>query len=77
MPSLEEMKNFDYEIEKELGLQLDTEYEIGIEIIDELIPYSTEYFVGVTHDADEFTEYCHERMTEQQEKGKKRKKSKY
>jgi nucleosome assembly protein 1-like 1 len=76
MPSLDEMKNLDYEVEKELGLQLDTEYEIGIEIIDELIPYSMEYFVGVTHDADEFTEYMHERMIEQQEKGKK-KKTKY
>jgi len=77
MPNIDEMKNLDYEIEKELGLQLDTEYEIGIEIIDELIPYSTEYFVGVTHDADEFSEYCHERLMEQRDKGKNKKKSKF
>jgi len=74
LPSVEEMKTLDFEIEKELGAHLDSEYEIGIEIVDELIPYSVEYFVGVTHDSEEFAEYMHERTIDAQEKTKNKKK---
>jgi hypothetical protein len=76
MPKVEDMSKVDYETEKELGLQLDTEYSIGIELIDEIIPYSLEYFVGVTHETDEYEEYMHERMMEQHDKGKKKKQKK-
>jgi hypothetical protein len=78
MPSIEEMKTLDYETEKELGAHLDNEYELGIEFVDELIPFSTEYFVGVTHDSEEFGEYMQERtMEQQQEKAKDKKRRKH
>lgn len=77
MPSVDEMKTLDYETEKELGAHLDNEYELGIEFVDELIPYSTEYFVGVTHDSEEFGEYMHERTMEEQEKAKDKRKNKH
>jgi len=68
------MKTLDYNTEKELGTHFDNEYELGIEFVDEIIPYTTEYFVGVTHDSDEFLEYMHLRMLEQPNKGAKKKK---
>lgn len=76
LPTEEEIKAMDYEVEKELGSHLDTEYEIGLEFIEEIIPYSLEYFVGVTHDAEEYLEYMNEQIIEQQEKGKGKKKNK-
>ena len=69
------MKTLDYNTEKELGTHFDNEYELGIEFVDEIIPYSTEYFVGVTHDSDEFADYMHERTMEEQTKGGKKKKA--
>ncbi len=70
------MEKVDYETEKELGAHLDMEYSIGVEFTDEIIPYSLEYFVGVTHESEEYDEYLHERMMEQQEKGRNKKKNK-
>jgi len=59
---------------KNLGIHFDQEQEIGIEITDELIPYATEYFVGVTHDTEEYTEYIQEQMEHQAKDSKKKKK---
>jgi nucleosome assembly protein 1-like 1 len=73
LPTNEEVKSLDFEIEKELGGHLDMEYELGVEIVDELIPYSIEYFVGVSHDSEEFGDYMHERTIESQEKKKNKK----
>jgi hypothetical protein len=72
MPTVEEMKKLDYERERELGSQFDTEYEIGIELVEEVIPHASEYFVGVTHDTEEYMDYINEQMIEQQEKGEGR-----
>ena len=77
MPTVEESKNLDYEVEKELGAHLDNEYELGIEFVDEIIPYSTEYFVGVSHDSEEFGEYMHERSMESQQKSSKKNSNKH
>jgi nucleosome assembly protein 1-like 1 len=71
LPSTDEVKSLDFDVEKELGAHLDMEYELGVEIVDELIPYSVEYFVGVSHDSEEFGDYMHERTIESQEKKKK------
>jgi hypothetical protein len=75
MPSLEETTNLNYDIEKELGSHFDNEYEIGIEFVDELIPYSTEYFVGVSHDSEEFADYMQERAMEQEKSKNKKSKN--
>jgi hypothetical protein len=72
MPSLEEMKKINYEIEKELGGHLDVEYEIGIEFVEEIIPHVSEYLVGVSHDTEEYMDYVNEQMIEQQEKEENR-----
>jgi hypothetical protein len=69
MPTVEEMKKVDYETERELGGHLDVEYEIGIEFVEEIIPHATEYFVGVSHDTEEYMDYMNEQMIEQHEKG--------
>lgn len=73
MPSVEEMKKLDYEVEKELGAQLDTEYEIGLELIEEVIPHALEYFVGVTHDTEEYMDYMNEQLIEESERKKAKK----
>jgi hypothetical protein len=62
--------------EKELGAHFDTEYEIGLEFVEEIIPYAMEYFVGVTHNTEEYIDYVNEQMLEQQEKGEGRFKQK-
>jgi hypothetical protein len=72
LPTEEEIKQIDYELEKELGSHLDTEYEMGIELIEEIIPHALEYFVGVTHDTEEYIDYMNEQLIEQQEKGEGR-----
>ncbi len=64
MPNENEIKTLSFDIERDLGAHLDLEYELGIELIDEIIPYATEYFVGITHENDEFASYTKERMTE-------------
>ncbi len=64
------MKKLDFDNEKEIGMELDLEYSIGIEFTDEIIPYALEYFVGVTHDTEEeFEEYTHD-MTIKKKKEK-------
>jgi len=70
------MEKVDFETEKELGAHLDMEYSIGVEFSDEIIPYSLEYFIGVTHESEEYEEYLHERMIEQQQTGKNKKNKK-
>jgi hypothetical protein len=50
-------------------MHFDTEYEMGLEFVEELIPYALEYFVGITHDTEEYIDYTNEQMIEQQEKG--------
>lgn len=76
LPKVEEMEKVDYETEKDLGAHLDMEYSIGVEFTDEIIPYSLEYFVGVTHESEEYEEYLHERMMEQHQESKGKKKNK-
>ncbi len=51
---------------------MDTEYEMGIELIEEIIPHALEYFIGVTHDTEEYIDYMNEQLIEQQEKGEGR-----
>lgn len=65
------MKKLDYETEKQLGSQLDFEYALGFELIDDIIPYATEYFVGVIHDGEEFTDYLMEQSTKSYKDKKK------
>ncbi len=71
LPAVDEMGKLDFEHEKELGAHLDMEYSIGIEFTDEILPYSLEYFVGVTHETEEYEEYFQER---EMAGGKKKKK---
>ena len=59
-PTEEEVKKVDFETEKELGSHFDTEFEIGFEFIEEIIPYALEFFVGVVNDQDEYLEYASE-----------------
>jgi histidinol phosphatase-like PHP family hydrolase len=69
MPSVEGMKKIDFDTEKEIGMQLDFEYSLGIEFTDEIVPNALEYFVGVTHETEEeFEEYMHEMMIKKREK---------
>jgi hypothetical protein len=44
--------------------------------VEEVIPYAMEYFVGITHDTEEYMDYVSEQMIEQQEKGEGRFKNK-
>jgi hypothetical protein len=57
MPNQDEIKNLTKMKERDLGQHLDVEYEIGMEFLEELIPYSVEYFLGVKHDTEEFMDY--------------------
>jgi nucleosome assembly protein 1-like 1 len=77
LPTIDEIKKIDFETEKELGGHLDTEYEIGLEFVEEIIPHALEYFIGVSHDAEEYLEYVNEQVIEQQEKGKGKKNKKH
>jgi hypothetical protein len=52
------MKDYDFENEKELGAYLESEFEIGIEMVDEFIPYATDYFLGLKPEGtDEYSNY--------------------
>ncbi len=58
VPTKEEIIDYDFEKEKELGPYLDHEFEIGTEFVDEFIPHATEYFLGFKpDDTDEYTDY--------------------
>ncbi len=56
-PNEEEFKKVSFDAEKELGLHLDTEYELAIEFSEEIIPYASQFFVGVSHNENEYQEY--------------------
>ena len=63
------MKKLDFDTEKEIGMQLDFEYSLGIELTDEIIPNALEYFVGVTYQTEEeLEEYMHDMILKQNEK---------
>ena len=64
MPTEEEIKKVDFEIEKELGAHFDTEFEIGFEFIEEIIPYALEFFVGVNHETDEYFDYVNDQTNQ-------------
>ena len=51
------MKKLDFEIEKDLGQHLDTEYEFAMEFSEDIIPHALEYFMGIKHDSEEYIEY--------------------
>ena len=58
VPSKDEINSYDFEHEKELGPYLDSEFENGLEFIEEFIPHATDYFLGLKpEDNDEFTNY--------------------
>jgi len=59
-PCEEEIKNVKLDIERELGGHFDMEYELGLEFIEEIIPYASEFFAGVARDEDEYHEYLME-----------------
>lgn len=59
-PTEEEIKKVDFSTEKKLASHFDTEFEIGFEFIEEIIPYALEFFVGVSTDQDEYLEYLSE-----------------
>jgi len=58
-PSEEEIKKISLKTEKELASHFDTEYEIGVQFKDEIIPYATEFYLGVANNPDEYLEYIH------------------
>jgi len=60
LPSEEEIKEFDFDDEKELGQYLDTEFEFGMELVEEFIPHATDYFLGFKTESDEYSLYCEE-----------------
>ncbi len=65
------MKILDFDTEKDIGMQLDFEYGLGIEFTDEIIPNALEYFVGVSYQTEEeLEEYMHDIMLKQNEKNK-------
>jgi|LauGreDrversion4_2_1035121.scaffolds.fasta_scaffold636593_2 nucleosome assembly protein 1-like 1 len=57
LPTTEEMKNIDFELEKDLGQHFDTEYEFAMEFAEDIIPHALEYFMGIKHDSEEYIEY--------------------
>ena len=57
LPTPEEIKNIDFDLEKELGQHLDTEYEFAMEFAEDIIPHAVEYFMGIKHDSEEYVEY--------------------
>ena len=59
-PSEEEIKKVSFDVEKELGGHFDMEYELGVEFTEEIIPYASQFFVGVSHDEEEYLEYLKE-----------------
>jgi len=74
MPSVEEINKIDFDLEKEIGQQLDLEYEYAMEFIEDLMPHALEYFMGIKHDTDEYVEYINEKVIENSEKPKDKKK---
>lgn len=63
-PSEEEIKTLDIEVERDLGVHFDYEYEILLEFVEDIIPYSTQYLAGVQHDQEEYHEYSIEQSRE-------------
>ena len=59
-PSEEEIKKITFDTEKDLGSHFDTEFEIGLQFTDEIIPYAFEFFLGVAEDPSEYPEYVNE-----------------
>ena len=69
-PNEEEIKKISLNTEREIGKinikfiyfyylggHFDLEYELCIEFIEEIIPYASEYFLGISNDNDEYAEY--------------------
>ena len=40
------------------------EYEISVEFIEEIIPYASEFFMGVSNDTDEYGQYNMDMMND-------------
>jgi hypothetical protein len=59
-PSEDEIKKINFKTESELGYHFDTEFEIGLQFTDEIIPYALEFFLGVAEDKNEYPDYVNE-----------------
>ena len=57
LPTTDEMKKIDFDLEKDLGQHFDTEYEFAMEFAEDIIPHALEYFMGIKHDSEEYVEY--------------------
>lgn len=66
------MNRIDYEEERELAHHFDLEYELGHELLKEIIPFATEYFMGIAYESLEYETYVNERMIEKEIKRKKK-----
>jgi hypothetical protein len=58
----EDIKKISLKTEKELASHLDTEFELGLQFIEEIIPNATEFYLGIANNPDEYSEYIHEQI---------------
>mmetsp|Transcript_20328 Transcript_20328/g.21116 ORF Transcript_20328/g.21116 Transcript_20328/m.21116 type:complete len:278 (+) Transcript_20328:13-846(+) len=57
IPTPEDIGELDFEDEKELGHYLDSEFEYGMEFVEEFIPHVTDYYLGFKTETDELSSY--------------------
>lgn len=55
---------------------LDNDFEIGGMLVDEVLPYSLEYYLGIEHEGDEDGDEDFDEMDDSDEEGGKKSKSK-
>ncbi len=48
--------------EKELGHYLDTEFEYGMEFVEEFIPHAMDYYLGFKSENDEYSHYLQDKV---------------
>lgn len=58
--SKDETDSLDLETEKEIGHYLDSEFEYGMEFVEEFIPHALDYYLGFKPDNDEYSKYLSE-----------------
>ena len=57
IPDKKQLSSLSFKDEKELSDFLDKEYEIAMELKNEIIPHASEYYIGLIQDIEEYQNY--------------------